>query len=48
MEMRRKEREIADRDSILKIIRECQCCRIALADGRCPYIVLCSFFYNKS
>ena len=48
MEMRRKEREIADRDSILKIIRECQCCRIALADGRCPYIVPVNFGYDSA
>ena len=47
MEMRRKEREIADSDSILKIIRECQCCRIALADGRCPYIVPVNFGYDS-
>lgn len=41
--MRRKDREITDREEILAIIRKCDVCRIALNDGDFPYIVPLNF-----
>ena len=41
--MRRKDREITDREEILAIIRKCDVCRIALNDGDYPYIVPLNF-----
>ena len=45
--MRRKDREVTDRDKIEEIIRGCQCCRIALADGKGAYIVPLNFGYDQ-
>lgn len=44
--MRRKDREITDREEIEAILRAAQVCRIALADGNGPYIVPMSFGYE--
>lgn len=44
--MRRKEREITDREAIDAIIRECRVCRLGLTDGRQPYVVSLSFGYD--
>ncbi len=37
--MRRKDREIADFDAIVDIIRRCEVCRVAFFDDEYPYIV---------
>lgn len=44
--MRRKDREIRDRDAISQIIRSCQVCRLGLAIDNLPYIVPVSFGYD--
>jgi uncharacterized protein len=44
--MRRKEREIKEREVIDSIIRECRVCRLGLADGDQPYVVPLSFGYD--
>lgn len=44
--MRRKDREVTDLDSILRIIDECQIIRLGLADGNFPYIVPMNFAYT--
>ncbi len=44
--MRRKEREIQDREAIDAIIRECRVCRLGLTDGNEPYVVPLSFGYD--
>ncbi|MHC1741720.1 MAG: pyridoxamine 5'-phosphate oxidase family protein [Syntrophobacteraceae bacterium] len=44
--MRRKEREIQDREAIDAIIRECRVCRLGLTDGKEPYVVPLSFGYD--
>ena len=41
--MRRKDREITEFDEIVKIIKQCDVCRIALNDGDFPYIVPLNF-----
>ena len=43
--MRRKDREVTDFDTIVKIIDECEIIRIGLADGDFPYIVPLNFAY---
>jgi len=47
--MRRKDREIVDREVIEKIIKECECCRISLVDKEKDeaYIVPLNFGYEK-
>lgn len=45
--MRRKDREIIDPKRIDEIIENCDCCRIALADDKVPYIVPLSFGYER-
>jgi len=37
--MRRRDREITDRDEMIEILDKCQVCRIALHDENFPYIV---------
>ena len=37
--MRRRDREITDKQDILEVMRKCDVCRIALHDGDYPYIV---------
>ena len=44
--MRRKDKEITDRDDISQVIRKCQVCRIGLAMDNKPYIVPVSFGYD--
>ena len=44
--MRRKDREITEPESIEKIIRKADVCRIALANGDIPYIVTLNFGYS--
>ena len=44
--MRRRDKEITDRDEIDRIIRTALVCRIAFADGNEPYIVPVSFGYD--
>lgn len=44
--MRRKDREVTDFNSIIKIIDECEIIRIGLADGNFPYIVPVNFAYS--
>ena len=43
--MRRKDREVTDFNTIIKIIDECGVIRIGLADGDFPYIVPLNFAY---
>ncbi|MFC2023504.1 pyridoxamine 5'-phosphate oxidase family protein [Chloroflexota bacterium] len=44
--MRRKDREIKDRELVSQIIRNCQVCRLGLAKDDAPYIVPVSFGYD--
>ncbi|MCE5347869.1 MAG: pyridoxamine 5'-phosphate oxidase family protein [Bacteroidales bacterium] len=44
--MRRKDREITETESIEKIIRKADVCRIAMANGDIPYIVTLNFGYS--
>lgn len=44
--MRRKDREVTDRNVILSIIDECDILRLGLADGDFPYIVPVNFAYT--
>ena len=46
--MRRKDKEVTDRNSIIKIIDECEIIRIGLADGNFPYIVPVNFAYTAN
>ena len=44
--MRRKDREVKDFDSIVRIIDHCDVLRLGLADGDYPYIVPVNFSYT--
>ena len=44
--MRRKDREVTDFNTMIKIIDECDIIRIGLADGDFPYIVPLNFAYT--
>jgi len=44
--MRRKEREVTDREAIEAILLKCRTCRLAMADGGEPYVVPLSFGYR--
>ena len=44
--MRRKDREITDRQAIIKIIESCQCCRIGFQDDGQVYIVPLNFGFE--
>ena len=44
--MRRKDREVGERELIEAIIRDCQVCRLGLARDNAPYIVPVSFGYD--
>lgn len=46
--MRRKDREIGDRNRIESIIAGATICRIALTDGETPYIVPLNFGYRDN
>ena len=41
--MRRKDKEVADRDKIEAIINRCIVCRVAMVDNNSPYIVPLNF-----
>lgn len=41
--MRRKDREVTDREEILEIMRGCDVCYVSLMDGEFPYIVPMNF-----
>ena len=41
--MRRSEREITSRDEMLRIMKQCDVCRIAINDEVVPYIVPMNF-----
>lgn len=41
--MRRSDREIRDRATILEIMKQCHCCRLGLQDGNKVYIVPLNF-----
>ena len=44
--MRRKEKEIKDRETIDSILRKAEVCRLAMADGNEPYLVPMNFGYD--
>lgn len=44
--MRRKDREVKDRDEIEKIILRCKTCHVAMVDDGAPYVVPLSFGYK--
>jgi len=44
--MRRRDRELTDREEIDRIVRGSQVCRLAMADGDSPYLVPLSFGYD--
>ena len=41
--MRRKDREVTDKDKILEIVRECDCIRLGLIDDEGAYILPVNF-----
>ncbi|MGN0424437.1 MAG: pyridoxamine 5'-phosphate oxidase family protein [Acetatifactor sp.] len=41
--MRRKDREVTDRNEIIEIMRRCDVCRLAIHDEEYPYIVPLNF-----
>lgn len=45
--MRRKEKEITDRNAIEEVIKTCLVCRLAFNDDDHPYIVPLNFGYEK-
>lgn len=46
--MRRKDREITDKDEILDVLRRCDTVRLGLLDGDQPYVVPVSFGLDTS
>ena len=44
--MRRKDREIKDRNGIEEIILQCKTCHLAMADNGMPYVVPMNFGYR--
>ena len=44
--MRRKDKAVSDHEDILKIIRSCQVCRLALSQDNKPYLVPVCFGYD--
>jgi len=46
--MRRKDREVAGRQGIEEILRDCKTCHLAMADEGAPYVVPLSFGYAFS
>ena len=44
--MRRKDKEIKDRELISHIIKNCQVCRLGLAKDNTPYVIPVSFGYD--
>lgn len=46
--MRRRDREITDRDKMLEIVAECDCCRLGLVDNGEAYIVPMNFGFEDA
>lgn len=46
--MRKKEKEITDKNEIIAIIAKAKVCRLAMIDGNRPYIVPLSFGYRDN
>ncbi|HID03925.1 MAG TPA: pyridoxamine 5'-phosphate oxidase family protein [Desulfobacterales bacterium] len=46
--MRKKEKEITNKDEIIAIITKAKVCRLAMLDGNRPYIVPLSFGYHDN
>jgi len=46
--MRRKDKEITDKDEIIGIMAKAKVCRLAMIDGNNPYIVPLSFGYHDN
>lgn len=46
--MRRTDREVTDNEVIDEIIRKCECLRLALNDGDCPYVVPLNFGFEHT
>lgn len=44
--IRRSDREITDKNEIIKIIEKCDVCRLAFSDNNIPYIVPMNFGYE--
>ena len=44
--MRRRDREVTNRQQILSIIDSCDVCRLGFADGNMPYVVPMCFAYQ--
>lgn len=44
--MRRYDREVNEYDKMLKIVEECDCCRLGFLDGNTTYIVPLNFGYE--
>jgi len=44
--MRRKDREITDKAEIIKIIEQCEVCRLGLSDDNIPYIIPMNYGYK--
>ncbi len=45
--MRRKDREITDKERIYQIIAGCDCCRLGFSTGKSAYIVPLNFGYDR-
>lgn len=46
-EMRRKDREVTELETVKEIIRQCDVLRLGLADGDYPYIVPMNFGWEE-
>jgi len=46
--MRRKEKEISNKEEIVKILKDSKICRIAIHDNDYPYIVPMNYGYNDN
>jgi nitroimidazol reductase NimA-like FMN-containing flavoprotein (pyridoxamine 5'-phosphate oxidase superfamily) len=44
--MRRKDREVTDKEEIIQIIAQCDICRVAFSEENIPYIVPMNFGYE--
>ena len=44
--MRRADRQVTDKDEIIKILEKCEVCRLALAVDNIPYIVPMNYGYQ--
>lgn len=45
--MRRRDREIQEEETMLEIMKNCDCCRLGLMDGQQAYIVPMNFGFAK-